>query len=271
MRVPPHLPFLAGPPDFVVGLKPIALEAWLTPDWEAQTLPDKRALLAARAAEVVRQTADGEAFGAEAARLVREAVSPQAPAPRTLAQAAGLISDDLVALAPEGGRWRVVSAVLCSPTYFSAANAIGATLAELHGPVPDRLGPEGGQALALRAGRVFSNLAPDQVLERFNWTVQAGPERFTPSGVGVRARAVAATPADAAGLVHLRVERQTIRRLPETGGLLFTIRVSLDPLTPILANGPTRAAFARAWRGAPAHVAAYKRWETIAHLVEALL
>jgi dimethylamine monooxygenase subunit A len=118
---------------------------------------------------------------------------------------------------------------------------------------------------------VFGALQPDTVLERFNWTVQAGPERYTPSGAALRARAAAAHVDDAAGLLHLRVERQTIRKLPQTGAVLFTIRISIDPLAHALAAPGAAGAFAKAWFGTPEHVRGYKKWAVLQHLVARLL
>lgn len=273
-RSPPYLPFLSGAPAFTVGLSPIAPALWLTPDGEAASLPAKRALMVQRWEEVYASLGNpaAQAAEAEAAAVISAALGPQ---DQGFAAVGAAVSDDLVVLCsvPEGGGqgFAVSSALLCSPTYFSAAEALGKTLPQLHGPVPDQLGPGGAQALGARIGRVFQGLRPGQVLERFNWTVQAGDTRFTPSGAEVRARAQAAPASAAAELLHLRVERQTIVKLPATGAVLFTIRVALDPLVAVFAVPGARAAFAHAWANAPPHVAAYKRWDTHAHLVEHLL
>ena len=67
------------------------------------------------------------------------------------------------------------------------------------------------------------------------------------------------------------MERQTIRRLPETGGVLFTIRIALDPLEPILRNPETGAALAAGWRGAADNARRYKRWDALEAAMEHLL
>ena len=262
MRAAPYLPFLhQGPPDFIVGLRPIPTADWLLPDSEAAALPEKIALLRQRRDEVYR--------AAPEARASEQAVADALGA-STYQRAVETVSDDFVILTPRAVGWIAISVCLCAPTFFSAEDAIGSTLEHLHAPVPDRLGPNGAQALGARIGRVFAGLAPDVVLERFNWTVQAGPDRFTPRGQPLRERAARASPEDADRLLHLRVERQTIRKLV-TGDVLFTIRVAIDPLAPILAEATPRAAFAAAWRGAPAHVRAYKKWAVYDRLVEAVL
>ena len=272
---PPHLPFMSGAPDFVVGLRPIPQSAWISPDPEAASLSSKRALLSTRRAEVYAAASDGGAYNLELE--VEHMVASERPdsAPlddaSPLVRAASLTSDDLVVMARADTSWRAVSLVLCSPTFFSAADAIGKDTIGVHAPVPDRLGPGGAQALGARIARVFEGLRPEHVLERFNWTVQAGPERFTPDGAPLRARAAATPEEDALDVVRLRVERQTIRRVPNADAVLFTIRISLDPLRTVFQSEGARDAFAVAWRDAPEHVRAYKKWAPYERLVAAAL
>jgi len=274
LRTPPFLPFAAGPAEFRVGLRPIPLDRWLTPDWESAALEQKRALLDTRLGEVFRALPSAAAVQEEAAAAVAAAVAAPLPGPASappLTRAARLVSDDLVVLEPADGAWRAVAAVLCSPTFFSAADAVGADVFGLHNPVPDRLGPEGAQALGARIARVFDHLGEAQVLERFNWTVQAGAERFTPDGAPLRARALSARDEEGLDLMHLRVERQTIRRLSASGATLFTIRISLDPLRAVFAEAGAREAFAAAWAATPDHVRGYKKWAPYERLVGAAL
>jgi hypothetical protein len=262
MRIPPYLPFLAGPPDFVVGLRPLEAATWLYPDTEVHTLPEKRALLAARRGEVFAETEGSQPAQAEVAALVGGA---------DFLAAAGMVSDDFCLMERRGPDWVLSAASLCAPTFWSLAENIGKPVAHLHGPVPDTLGPGGAQGLAARIARMFDAVAPGVIMERFNWTVQAGPERFTPSQAPLIARAEATPAAQAGDLLHLRVERQTIQKLPETGAVLFTIRICVDPLVAIFAVDGGQQAFAQAWRGAAAHVRTYKKWPPLERHVTALL
>lgn len=262
MRRPPFLPFLAGPPEFTVGLKPLPREAWLHPDTEAHTLPEKRALLAARRADVFAETAGSQPAQAEVATLIGG---------DDLLTAAAMVSDDLCVMMRREDQWVLAAAALCAPTFWSLAENIGQPVAHLHGPVPDNLGPGGAQGLTARITRMFDAVAPGVIMERFNWTVQAGPDRFAPSQAPLIARAETTPVAQAADLLHLRVERQTIQKLPQTGAMLFTIRICIDPLTACFALEDAREAFAQAWRGAAAHVRAYKRWAPLERHVAALL
>ena len=262
MRAAPYAPYRSGPPRFQVALAPIAPGDWLQPDIEAATLDARRHWLD-RPETCYRGDPRGADSQTEAARLVlSEVASPPPGGAYGLIQAAGQVSDDLVVLDRLDAVWTVTSLVLTSPTFFSVDQAFGAGLGVLHDPVP------GGEKLAHRIARIFDNLQADTVLERFNWTLQPGPDRFTPDSAPLIERARGVRPADAARLLHLRVERQTIRRLPDSGGVLFTIRVSIDPVGAI-ASGD-RAALASAWRGISAQGHRYKRWDAIDPLADEL-
>lgn len=173
------------------------------------------------------------------------------------------VSDDLVVMVKEDGEWHVGAAVLTSPTFFSLGFASGRSLHELHEAVP------GGASLAARIARVFDHIRPGQVLERFNWTLQAGDTRFTPDGAPLRERAEKASADEAEALLHVRVERQTIVRLPESGAVLFTIRVAIDPVSSL--DAKEKAALGAAWHAAGDTARGYKKWAALDHLVAAAL
>lgn len=257
VREPPYLPFLNGVPKFDPGLKPIPTDQWLTPDTEAQTwLRDKCLILKMLRAQV----AAGDLAGAPAEELLGLILNatgavPGHRTPSALEEAASLVSDDLCLLTEHRpGDWRLSAGILCAPTFWTLPERIGLDLGGLHGPVPG-----GDPGLSARISRVFSGLRPDFVLERFNWTVQTSDKRYTPDRPGIAGKSVSD--------LHLRVERQTVRKLARTGAVVFTIRISVDPLLPILRDGPTRDAFEDAWLGAAPAVRRYKHWDVIEPLV----
>ncbi len=256
-RQPPFLPFLGGPPDFAPNLKSIAPDRWLVPDSEAEAwLASKRKLMQSQRSLTCCGDLDGAAAG-ELLDTVQAAVSEPLENgwPSALEQAASLVSDDLCILqARRTGDWRLMAGVLCAPTFWTLPERIGLDLGGLHGPVPG-----GDPELAGRIARVFTGLRPGAILERLNWTVQASDARYTPE----RPSAAGKDTYD----LHLRVERQTIRKLPDSGAVVFTIRICVDPLLPILREGMVREAFEDAWLGAPARVRRYKGWDDLEELV----
>jgi hypothetical protein len=53
---------------------------------------------------------------------------------------------------------------------------------------------------------------------------------------------------DAASAAFIRVERQTVRKLPVSGDIIFTIRIHLDPISVLRAH-PERASIAASFAG----------------------
>jgi dimethylamine monooxygenase subunit A len=261
-------PFYDGPPRFDVGLKPIGLADWLLPDDQAGWLAEKNQLLDTQRDAVFVADAASLPAQHEVATLIATELgvilnTDEPP----LVAAARHVSDDLVIMQQRDGAWTNTACCLCNPTFFSAGFAYGKSLASLHAPVPD-----GDFGLASRIGRVFTNLAPNKVLERHNWTVQWSDTRYCPDGGPLRAAAAAADTSQGADHLFVRVERQTIRALPASGAILFTIRIQLSQLAPLLANPDHAAAFRQAWTDAPQNVRDYKKWAVlerhVAHLLE---
>ncbi|THD51508.1 heme-dependent oxidative N-demethylase subunit alpha family protein [Phenylobacterium sp.] len=253
--------------DFQIGLRPIAIADWLEGGEDDPAV--RKDALFERARDLVwAETEGSEAGQAEALGLIETALGP-APAQTgmpPLYVASRRVADDLCLMEKVEGQWRLTALSLSAGGFFTATEAIGKSLSELHGPVTGF-----AERFLTRVQRVFEGLRPELVLERRNWTVLNSGELHTPSSSPIRALIPQIDPREAGRTLRLRVERQTLRRLPQTGGALFTIRVWLAPLGD-LADDPQRlAAFAHAWRSATPDLRAYKRFDLYDHLVEAFL
>jgi hypothetical protein len=253
--------------DFSIGLKPIAPEAWLE-GGEADPAARKDPLFAGVPHLVWAETPASRPGQAEVLALVDAALGPREPGADLppLYAAARRVADDLCLMEKRDGQWRLTALSLSAGSFFTASEVVGKSLAELHGPVDGF-----SERFLTRVQRIFEGLRPDLILERRNWTVLNSAELHTPASAPIRARIGEIAAAEAANALHLRVERQTLRRLPQTGGALFTIRVWVTPLAR-LAEDPARlAAFAHAWRSAPPAFRGYKRLDLYDALVEAFL
>jgi hypothetical protein len=257
--------------DFRIGLVPISPDAWLE-GGEADPAARKDPLF-----QSARELVWGEVEGSRPAQqgVLEEVERRLGPGPATeglppLYAAARRVPDDLCLMekrdGPNGAQWRLTALSLSAGSFFTARDAIGKSLRELHLPVTGF-----GERFLTRVERIFEGLRPDLVLERRNWTLLNSEALHTPDPAPIRARIGDIDAAEAGRRLNLRVERQTLRRMPETGAALFTIRVWVAPLES-LADQPARlAAFARAWREAPADFRAYKRLDLYDDLVAAFL
>lgn len=267
MRRPPYLPFLSGPLSLAPGLRPIDPENWLYPDTEAGIwLPEKRQIMRARREDVFASQAEDAVLEDVAMRLAGGR-GLEGGWPTPLEAAAASVSDDICVLTKSGdGLWRLVAASLVAPTFWRLTEKMGAPLAGLHDPVPGA-----NPGMVSRIHRMFDALRPGQVLERFNWTVQPGPERFTPSQAAFLEKAQTLPEDGALDALFLRVERQTISKQECTGAAVFTIRVAVDPLRAALSGEGYAGAFRNAWEGIDPVLAGYKGWPVYQRLVRAAL
>ena len=232
-----------GPPWLSMGLSRCAPEAWLWPDDQRDAeLAERDRLLAEQHDEVFGARPGTEAAGAEVLALVTEWLSEQRPdlavAPvrddvHPLEAAGRLVQEDLCLMVERDGAPHLDAGCLCFPSHWRLLDKLGRPAREVHGPVP-RYDAE----LAERVDRYLTRLRPDVIGLRRNWTVHDSPALHSPVRPPMD-RPV--TAADVPSALWLRSERQTLRRLPETGAVLFTIRVQQAPFG-VLAEQPDAAA-----------------------------
>lgn len=258
--------------DFQIGLKPIPVERWLE-DGEPEPWVRKDPLYAEFRDLVWAATKASRAGQLEAAAMVAAAIGVTLPdlggealGFPPLYAAARRIPDDLCLMQKVDGQWRLTALSLSAGSFFTASEVVGRSLAELHAPVTGF-----ADRFLIRVQRVFEGLRPGLVLERRNWTLLNSAELHTPTAAPIRARIGEIAAADAGHALQLRVERQTLRRLPQTGGALFTIRVWVAPLESLAADPSRLAAFTSAWRSATPEFRAYKQLHLYDPLIEAFL
>jgi dimethylamine monooxygenase subunit A len=256
--MPVHQPFGGARKPFTIGMSLLDPEHWIEVDGHlSRYLDEKAGLLADHRDAVFREemeTRDAQAevlamlFGHLPARFpdiyrldhgrieilpTGQAVELESSAPPLVA-AARLVQEDLCLMRDGPGGYRLAAAALCFPSSWSLEEKFGRTLDGLHDNVPgyaDGFGP--------RMGRIFANLKADMPAERFNWSIHAEGDLHHPLPT--------AWP-DTDAAAFLRIERQTLRRLPVSGDILFTIRIYVDPLDAVLGH-PEGARHAAALRG----------------------
>ena len=262
-----YVPHLDGP-NLRMGLAPMAVSNWLQVDrnWERYR-EHKLALGAADLARVYAQLPDADEAVAELSPLLRAHLlahhadhfqesgdgalchtpsgTPLAGSGRpSLFELSTWIQEDLLILQPhDDAAYRLTAGSLCLPSRWSLAEKLGQPMHAIHAPVPE-LNPRLGD----RIDRFLNHLRPEHPVERFNWSLQSDASLAEFPG--------ADEPVDA---LHYRVERQTLRRLPTTGAIVFTVRIYVVPFE-VIASIPGAALQLRDDIAAmPAAFSAYKR------------
>jgi hypothetical protein len=271
---PRYLPHLDQPEILRMGLSPLGGSAWIeTDDDFPQFHAHKRAQRARLGAGACR--ALPSSMGAQrelAALLQRHLVAEQdglyretggaleyvptglrlpPPGDEPLWNSSLWVADDLVIMQEREGAYRLTAASLCSPSDWLLEEKFDRPLAEIHAPIPGF-----AAALTPSVDRFFAHLGTAHPVVRFNWSLQAGGALCQRPG---DARAV-----DAAAPLYYRCERQSLRRLPDSGAVAFTIRVYLHPLASLQAfPGALRALFAAVDATSPG-LARYKGFDALA-------
>jgi hypothetical protein len=209
------LPKARGGGQLRMGLVKLEERDWLQP------APD----LAARAAgfadwpQGVQLTPEVDAPGRELAAMLG--------IPGALPEAALAVHEDLCLLTQREGEavYRLIGAAVAWPSDWHPAEKIGLPLRALHAPIA---GYE--EQLASGVDRFMETLRAGQIYGRCNWFIAATPERhWLPDRPPAEAFAHV-TPDNAGDTLFVRSERQTLRRLPQTGAILFTIGIYVEAL-----------------------------------------
>ncbi len=233
----------AGPPYQTMGTRALDVERWLVADVrrDAEIAHKRRLLDHARDVVAGAQPSARDACD-EALALVTGFVGCTAPSldgipvldgdpVAPLVRAALAVQDDLAVLQQVDGEWILTAAVVCFPSHWTPSDKLGLPLGLVHTPVAHY-----ERELAERVDRFHDRLAAERPAWRRNWSVNPTSELHLPD------RGAAPAPALAPGWriaadgspMWIRSERQTLRRMPATGAILFTIRVQLAPLGVLL-------------------------------------
>ncbi len=144
-----------------------------------------------------------------------------------LPEAALATHEDLCLLTKREGEdvYRLIGAAVAWPSDWHPAEKIGLPLRALHAPIA---GYE--EQLATGVDRFMETLRTGPIYARCNWFIAAtGERRWLPDRPPQEAFAHV-TPENAGETLFVRSERQTLRRLPQTGAILFGIGIYVEPL-----------------------------------------
>lgn len=274
----PYFPFTGEPYQPAMGLKPLDLAHWLEPDaHQAAQLRLKAELLTRERAIVLRAAPESTAgcrelystlaahlpahhpnlYTADATTLTVHTLGRSFPlTPPADATAEDLLStvalwlqEDLCLLAP-AAPVTIIAGSVCFPSRWNLPEKFGKASAAIHAPVPQfatTIGPATHSFL--------ERLTVEKPIWRLNWTIHDSDTLFAPHPVPGRDDL---TPANVLANVFLRVERQTLCRLPATGAVVFTIRTHLNPILDAIPTPETTRLLLQTLELLPADLVAYR-------------
>ena len=259
-QVAPHyLPDLQQQTVLRLGLQALNPSTWMQRDQDyLQFLRHKQSVVQQFPTKVYGALPESEAAQVEfhqclLAHLQDDHARVELPEKRfvSLWQSSLAVQEDICLLEQRGDRYILTAASVCSPSNWKLEEKIGRDLDMIHRPVPRY-----DHALSARVNRLFHKLKVDAPLLRYNWSLQDSNELFWRSDLS--------GPVDTTDPQWFwRVERQTLRRLPQTDGIVFTIRIYLHPIEQLCTNPKFLSSLTTMINGLPTDERSYKglhRW-----------
>ncbi|MGD1863915.1 MAG: DUF3445 domain-containing protein [Phormidesmis sp.] len=283
-----YLPFVGTKGKPVMGLQPLDLQEWIEvgPSF-AEQCNYKNQLLAHRYADVFAALAGTRLAQQEVLDLLLEHLIQRFPdiyrmtgagkqasihqasihnvksqqiwrvsefAESPLDLAARLVQEDLCLMMPaETGLYELVAASVCFPLRWKLREKISQPMGQIHKNVPDY-----DKRLKTPVDKVFSKLRVGYPGLRFNWSVVDSPELHLTQEKHVSEFNPEITEDNIEQTLWLRVERQTLRRLPTSGGVLFTIRTYVYSMAAVMAVDGAAGELAKAIRLLSSNMQKYK-------------
>jgi len=259
---PLYRPYRWASADFQLGLRPIRPESWILigaehaeimpqkhdrlnrfrPDYYRtlpESLPAQREL---RNRVTTHLLSDHPRSFERTGSVVRSVITGQTldlddNSIEPLLQLSYLIEEDFMLLDESGGIPRITAAANAYSSSGRLVASVGHDMEWTHEPVPQLT-----QKLGAKINRVIRSVHSATPCERFNWQLTPMASVFFPHSNPHAANAAAMhhaaaelrrDPARAGELLWIRVERQTLSRLPDSKAVAFSLHTYSDPLSSI--------------------------------------
>jgi dimethylamine monooxygenase subunit A len=265
-----YMPVDGKPDRMHVGARALDLTKWIeiNSDYE-KDLAQKRELLSKKHDEVFLSIPLGDAGSREVLELLSEhlpRVFPDRwphkvsvdPNLHPLEAASLLVQEDLCVMSQVGNDWILSAASLCFPSRWDVREKIGKNLLGIHGPVPHY-----AETIGAATQNIFDKLTVERPVWRVNWTVMDSGELHQPTAVR-SPDATEITSGNIENALYFRRERQTLRKLPDSGDILFTIRTYSDTFAQVIEQFPDfRQRIGTTIAGSTPELVDYKGWASI--------
>lgn len=116
----------------------------------------------------------------------------------------------------EDGHYYMRAGVICSSLGWNVGTKIGLRLDAIHEPIPDYK-----EKMSFSMDRFFSKLNTNSPIQRGSWGLEVGTPLFMPPGDPHELLREQQDPELDVGDCYLRVDWQTLRRLPLSAGVVF--------------------------------------------------
>lgn len=167
---------------------------------------------------------------------------------------------------PDDGLYVFRAGQICSALGWNVGSKIGKTLPEIHAPVPDYK-----EKMQMSMDRYFTKKPTDKAIQRGSWGLEVDQPLYMPPGdPHEKLRDVQMADLDISRC-NLRVDWQTLRRLPLSGAIVFNFKALFTPIEEFRTEPYMPALVLKVLNEAKPNLMAYKNtWHT-EHVVKPAL
>ncbi|KAI0408476.1 alpha-1,2-mannosyltransferase, partial [Xylaria palmicola] len=126
---------------------------------------------------------------------------------------------------PGTGHYIFRAGIICSAVGWNLAEKIGLKLGEIHQPVPDY-----EEKMKFSMDRFFSKMPSDRPIQRGSWDLVVDQPLYTSQGEQHSSYENFQSESVTSSRVNLRVDWQTLRRMPLSGGIVFNFKALFTPI-----------------------------------------
>ncbi|KAL4788641.1 hypothetical protein BJX76DRAFT_344767 [Aspergillus varians] len=123
------------------------------------------------------------------------------------------------------GNYFLRAGVICSAMGWNVASKIGLQLHQIHDPIPDYK-----EKMQFSMDRFFTKMPVDKPIQRGSWGLEVGQPLYMPPGDPHEKLRTFQDPDLQLEDCHLRVDWQTLRRLPLSGAVVFNFKALFTPV-----------------------------------------
>lgn len=126
---------------------------------------------------------------------------------------------------PETGFYHLRAGMVCSALGWNVGTKIGLKLHEIHEPIPDYK-----EKMQFSMDRFFSKMPASKPIQRGSWGLEVDQPLYMPPGDPHESYRDFQDTTLTRSRIHLRVDWQTLRRLPLSAGIVFNFKALFTPL-----------------------------------------
>ncbi|KAJ5104553.1 hypothetical protein NUU61_001900 [Penicillium alfredii] len=160
------------------------------------------------------------------------------------------------------GSYFLRAAVICSAMGWNVATKIGRPLHEIHAPIPDYK-----EKMQFSMERFFTKMPTEKPIQRASWGLEMGEPLYMAPGDPQEQHRLSQDPDLSIKDCSLRVDWQTLRRLPLSGAMVFNFKALFTPITEFQDEPAVPALVAKILKEAKHSFMVYKGVWHVQHVV----